>query len=88
MPQTESYAKQWWEEFTKHVIVGPVLVFFLWLAFATLGNGKVAEDIGISNNFRQGSDVVCSVLGKDSNSCSSGQKVSISEISTWENMEF
>ena len=28
----QRYAHQWWEEFTKYVIVGPVLMFFLWLA--------------------------------------------------------
>ncbi|MFA6410658.1 MAG: hypothetical protein WCW26_03745 [Candidatus Buchananbacteria bacterium] len=33
-PQGQRYAQQWWQEFTKYVIVGPILAFFLWLTFA------------------------------------------------------
>ncbi len=33
-PQGERYAQQWWQEFTKYVIIGPVLAFFMWLTFA------------------------------------------------------
>lgn len=36
-PQGKSYSQRWWKEFTEAVIVGPVLAFFLWLAFVTLG---------------------------------------------------
>ncbi len=36
-PQGQRYVSQWWEEFTKNVIVGPVLAFFLWLSFVSLG---------------------------------------------------
>lgn len=45
LPQTEQYANQWWSEFGKNVITGPVLLFFIWLAFVTAGNGKVNEEI-------------------------------------------
>lgn len=31
-PHGQKYASQWWSEFSKQVIGGPVLVFFLWLA--------------------------------------------------------
>lgn len=34
-PGGQKYASQWWSEFTKQVIVGPVLAFFIWLALAT-----------------------------------------------------
>ncbi|MBN1779132.1 MAG: hypothetical protein JW816_02850 [Candidatus Buchananbacteria bacterium] len=30
----EKYASQWWSEYSKYVIVGPILAFFLWLTFA------------------------------------------------------
>ncbi len=53
-PQGQKYASQWWGDFTKHVISGPVLAFFLWLAFQTakssmdgLGLSQV-NDFGIS----------------------------------------
>lgn len=32
----------WWERFSSTIAVGPVLVFFLWLALATLGAGSGA----------------------------------------------
>ena len=37
-PFTRKYAEQWWSEFVKYLIVGPALAFFLWLAFAVIGN--------------------------------------------------
>src|SRR5665811_214452 len=36
-PGGSSYASQWWKEFTKNLIVGPILAFFIWLSFAALG---------------------------------------------------
>jgi|GEM_PF-5148833 len=31
-PGGEKYSSKWWQEFTKNVIIGPALAFFLWLA--------------------------------------------------------
>lgn len=45
LPQTESYASKWWHEFGANVITGPVLLFFVWLAFVTAGNGKIYDEI-------------------------------------------
>ncbi|OGH69120.1 MAG: hypothetical protein A3I29_00195 [Candidatus Magasanikbacteria bacterium RIFCSPLOWO2_02_FULL_44_11] len=50
LPQTEKYAAQWWDEFGKNVITGPVLLFFVWLAFVTAGNGKINEEIARPEN--------------------------------------
>ena len=36
-PQGQKYASQWWDKFSKNLIVGPILAFFIWLAFASLG---------------------------------------------------
>lgn len=36
VPAGQKYAQKWWEMFSKYVIVGPVLAFFLWLSLATL----------------------------------------------------
>ena len=35
-PGGQSYASKWWTDFTKNLIVGPVLAFFLWLSLAAL----------------------------------------------------
>lgn len=32
-----NYASQWWSEFTKYLIVGPVVMFFLYLSFMAMG---------------------------------------------------
>lgn len=35
-PSTEKYASQWWDQFTNNVVSGPILAFFIWLAFVTM----------------------------------------------------
>lgn len=42
-PEGQKYSSQWWSEFTKNVITGPVLAFFLWLALLTAN--KSGQDI-------------------------------------------
>lgn len=39
-PGGQSYAKEWWSEFIKNLVVGPVLAFFIWLSFAALQTGS------------------------------------------------
>ncbi|MFA6455008.1 MAG: hypothetical protein WCV70_04085, partial [Patescibacteria group bacterium] len=34
-PAGQKYATQWWSEFTKYIINGPVLAFFIWMALIT-----------------------------------------------------
>ncbi|PJA47317.1 hypothetical protein CO172_02070 [Candidatus Uhrbacteria bacterium CG_4_9_14_3_um_filter_36_7] len=36
----------WWKRFTCAVAIGPVVVFFLWLALAVAGGGSIAADEG------------------------------------------
>ncbi|MEK7139474.1 MAG: type IV secretion system protein, partial [Patescibacteria group bacterium] len=40
-PGGQSYAGQWSSQFTKYVIVGPVLAFFIWLSMATFSGSSV-----------------------------------------------
>lgn len=35
-PGGSKYASEWWSEFTKNLIVGPVLAFFIWLSFVSV----------------------------------------------------
>lgn len=44
-PQGQSYSQRWWTEFSKNLIVGPVLAFFIWLSFASLGGVEGSRDI-------------------------------------------
>lgn len=81
LPQTKSYADEFWKEFTHHVIVAPVMVFFLWLTFATLGTGDIATQIGVStaaNAAASGSGAVGLVTPNAT--------VSLSQATTWENL--
>lgn len=38
-PAGQKYSSQWWSEFSKQVIVGPVLAFFIWLSFVSASTG-------------------------------------------------
>ena len=78
LPQTKSYAQEWWSEFGKHVMVAPMMVFFLWLAFAALGSGNFAgPDLNLS---LEGQQETAAAIGGGQTS------VSINQVSTWENM--
>jgi hypothetical protein len=47
-PGGQTYATKWWTDFTKNLIVGPVLAFFIWLSLAALsgGNNLGANSVG------------------------------------------
>jgi hypothetical protein len=44
-PQGQSYSQRWWSDFSKNLIIGPVLAFFIWLSFASLGGIEGSNDI-------------------------------------------
>ncbi|MDD4271857.1 MAG: hypothetical protein PHF50_03555 [Patescibacteria group bacterium] len=46
-PAGQKYATQWWSEFVKYIINGPVLAFFIWLALIT---SKQITDNGVFFN--------------------------------------
>ncbi len=76
LPKTKSYAEKWWSEFSKYVIVAPIMVFFLWLSFATLGLGNIAQQI---------QNTGISPANKLNQTGFEGQ-ASIALVSSWENM--
>lgn len=47
-PQGQTYAKQWWDEFTKNVITGPILAFFIWLSLIVAGGGSAGTEVGVN----------------------------------------
>lgn len=81
IPSTEQYAKEWWQKFGKQVIVAPVMVFFLWLAFATVGSGDVAVQQSLAPGEKDLVDVQ-RVIGREQNEPS----LSLSKATTWDNM--
>lgn len=78
IPTTQKYAQQWWAQFTKYVIVGPVLSFFIWLSLS------MSSSIG-SGEFKilSGSDIYKSGVGSQEQQ---NLKASITEISTESSM--
>lgn len=44
-PAGQSYANQWWEKFTKYVICGPVIAFFLWLTLTVVATTSPGESL-------------------------------------------
>lgn len=42
-PQGQKYASQWWGEFSKQIIVGPVLAFFMWFSLMAVKTVDVAS---------------------------------------------
>lgn len=65
-PEGQKYSQQWWSEFTKNVITGPVLAFFLWLALLTVKESaaKLTMDaskvvVGGTTTTCAGSDLFC-----------------------------
>jgi len=80
LPSTQSYADEFWKEFANHVIAAPVMVFFLWLSFATFGGDIVTSNIQ-EHNMLQGY-----VLDSGSNAVAEQTSVSISEATSWINL--
>lgn len=83
LPQTQKYASQWWTEFGNHVVVGPILAFFLWLSFVTVGSGTIHDEISQNNNYA----VTEEAATADTN-VSVGQQTAsgVSEIMKWTSM--
>ncbi len=79
LPATKSYADDFWKEFVNHVIAAPMMVFFLWLAFATFGAGSVVDSLqGPGNN-----SLPTQRLDTDSNAVGARSHVSISKAAEW-----
>lgn len=78
-PGGSKYSGQWWSEFTKNLIVGPVLAFFIWLSFATLQTGSVTFDSEQADKEAEGE--VTATLSAKSTASSSNAAVASTEAS-------
>ncbi len=85
LPNTQQYAKQFWDKFVSHVIAAPVMVFFLWLAFATFGGGNVVqENIEREHPLIIDGGIQPITQSTDNNGNSLG--ITYSQAASWENM--
>jgi len=63
-PAGQKYSQQWWGDFTKYVITGPLLAFFIWLALTTAENSTKAL-----SSFLQGSVSTGGAIGSSNIVC-------------------
>jgi hypothetical protein len=64
-PQGQKYSSQWWGDFTKNVITGPVLAFFIWLALSTAqtsANNFMSIDINAALSEKADNGLISSFL--------------------------
>ncbi len=89
IPLTQKFAGQWWTEIGDDLVTGPVLLFFIWLSFVSLGSGDINThlaanaDIPESSKIREGT-VLAS--GADSIGVQEGQSAGIGAAMTWTRM--
>jgi len=82
-PGGDKYASRWWSDFTKALVVGPVLAFFIWLSFAALqtGNSIISEaEMNELNN--QAGDEITSISGQSTTDASSKSALAGTKAST------
>jgi len=52
VPTAQRYASQWWEEFGKQLMVGPVMAIFIWISLSVVARGEMTtgfrEAIGVA----------------------------------------
>jgi hypothetical protein len=56
-PGGKKYSTMWWSNFSKEVIVGPVLAFFIWLSFATVSITTGGSEIVPTTRINDGEEI-------------------------------
>ena len=57
-PGGAKYSQQWWTEFTKYLIVGPAMAFFLWLSLIVMSTADVNQTIKIRTDTSEPTKVI------------------------------
>ncbi|MFH1789821.1 MAG: hypothetical protein ABH832_02015 [bacterium] len=86
IPATQKFGQQWLSQFGNHVIVGPVLAFFLWLSFATLSGGDVHSEVARDSQVPAESKLSNANLLETGAVRLAGSSAGITEAMTWEAM--
>lgn len=50
LDRLKGYGKEWWDLFTKYLIVGPAMLFFLWISFTIMGFNSQTADRQMDTN--------------------------------------
>ncbi|MEI7498428.1 MAG: hypothetical protein WCK11_04045 [Candidatus Falkowbacteria bacterium] len=59
-PSGQKYSQMWWQEFTANVLTGPILIFFMWLAFSTAQSS--ANKLSIKNEIYSNYNGTASII--------------------------
>ncbi|MFH1838020.1 MAG: hypothetical protein ABH808_00765, partial [Candidatus Kuenenbacteria bacterium] len=51
-PGGAKYSQQWWTEFTKYLIVGPAMAFFLWLSLMVMSTADANNNLNKTTGFK------------------------------------
>lgn len=78
LPQTESKAHEWWSQFMGNVITGPIIAFFLWLSFVTVGSGSIHDEIKQHNSLPPEHQI--------QGTSSEEESIGITQVMTWDKM--
>jgi len=58
-PGGTKYSSMWWSDFTKNLIVGPVLAFFIWLSFTSLTSFNDDNVLSVDGTVTGAQDITC-----------------------------
>ncbi|MFA5128190.1 MAG: hypothetical protein WC457_04305 [Patescibacteria group bacterium] len=85
IPKFQSYASQWWTEFTNNVLSGPVLAFFLWLAFAVAGGANIHDEFTGANSGYPITDAETAM--QEASTATGGEpSMNLNKVLQWENL--
>jgi hypothetical protein len=63
IPKGGEYYGQWWKEFKKYIITGPIIAFFLWLSLASVQDAGTAGVAGEGQGFPKSSAAAAGEAG-------------------------
>ncbi len=94
LPDTETYSKKWWTQFTNYIIVGPAMAFFLWLSLSiiqTQADGeKNAKNISagsiLYSSEKQGKDAAAKTDAGSLMDKGTGAQAGLAEIGSLDGM--
>lgn len=86
LPQTEKFGTDWWKEFSGNAIGGPVIAFFLWLAFVTAGSGTIYNDIEANSAVPPGSKLSAPTAMSEAGQIGTTATTGITDIMSWASM--
>ncbi|MDD2646757.1 MAG: hypothetical protein PHV78_03095 [Patescibacteria group bacterium] len=76
LPRTNAYASRWWDKFTNQVIVGPVLMIFIWLSLSivqqSMNDGGMLNHLKMGSSLQKTTDLLGNAVGVNNNAIAAG----------------